>query len=375
MQTVYLTGTGHYLPGEPVPPAGVENLLGFIPGLEPRLAAQLDLLRERMLSRGGIQWRHFAMDPQTRRQTGDNVSLAAEACRQALSMAGCEPARVELLVISCPSPDWTTPPTSVLLQERLGIPDCQEIEIHSNCTGMPKALQVALDALRGGRCRRALVVYSQLSSIFLRREFLNPSVLTLENLILRWVLSDGAGAVVLESGKAGGPHPVLLDSYLESTRAAEPAGMTFGVGAGPAAELAGTGPSVLHALYDAGLHHIWQDIGKVSREAAGLAGQGLGRMFRRMGVEPAELCCLILPVPGRPFLQGKNLRLILEGSGLTAEQIPFLTGEFGYCGGAAGLVQLDRMARGSCFRSGDLVALFVEESSKWMTGGCLLRWA
>jgi 3-oxoacyl-[acyl-carrier-protein] synthase III len=53
---------------------------------------------------------------------------------------------------------------------------------------------------------------------------------------------------------------------------------------------------------------------------------------------------------------------------------PFLVSQFGYCGGAASLVQFDRMAREGLLAPGSLIAAYVEESSKWMSGGFLVRW-
>ena len=63
-------------------------------------------------------------------------------------MAGLDPQQMDLVIISCPTYDQSTPPTSALLQERLGIQSCAEIEIHSNCTGVGKGVQVAYDALQ-----------------------------------------------------------------------------------------------------------------------------------------------------------------------------------------------------------------------------------
>jgi 3-oxoacyl-[acyl-carrier-protein] synthase III len=46
---------------------------------------------------------------------------------------------------------------------------------------------------------------------------------------------------------------------------------------------------------------------------------------------------------------------------------------FGYCGGATMFIQFDRLARSGRLRKGDLVAAYLEESSKWMSGGFLAR--
>ena len=47
--------------------------------------------------------------------------------------------------------------------------------------------------------------------------------------------------------------------------------------------------------------------------------------------------------------------------------------DFGYCGGATMLVQFDRLVRSGRLSPGTLVAAYLEESSKWMSGGFLAR--
>jgi 3-oxoacyl-[acyl-carrier-protein] synthase-3 len=166
-----------------------------------------------VLQRTGVTQRYYAIDPATRRQTETNATMAEKASRRALEMAGVAPDGVDLLILGTPMADYVCPPTSALLQGRLGIRQCSEIEIHSNCTGTPKGIQIALDMLSTGRYRRALVAYAQLSSVFLRAEFFNPERTEVENLALRWILSDGAGALVLERDTEG---VELVDAHVES---------------------------------------------------------------------------------------------------------------------------------------------------------------
>jgi 3-oxoacyl-[acyl-carrier-protein] synthase III len=47
--------------------------------------------------------------------------------------------------------------------------------------------------------------------------------------------------------------------------------------------------------------------------------------------------------------------------------------DFGYCGGATMLIQFDRLIRSGTLKTGDIVAAYLEESSKWMSGGFLAR--
>ena len=370
-----ILGTGSYLPGEPVGIDRVEDVLGRLDGLNGRLAGRIDHLRDRLLARSGVVKRHFAIDPDTRHQTETHASMAEKAAREALAAAKMEPDAVDLLIFSSPAADCLTPPTSALVQERLGIRHCTEIEIHSNCTGVPKGIQIALDMLRQGRYRRALVVYSQLSSIFLRKEFFNQSKLTLENLTLRWMLSDGAGAIVLGRQDDGPERPQLLDAYVESVGLGQAPGMTMELGSQRGPELAHLPTPFLLSLFEEGRHHLWQDVGKVARFGTEMILTGLRHMLDACRVSAEEVQTFILPFPGQHFITEDHKEMARRILGADCNgRAPFLVSQFGYCGGAASLVQFDRMAREGLLAPGSLIAAYVEESSKWMSGGFLVRW-
>ncbi len=373
---VRIDGTGSYLPGEAVGIQQVESILGPLDGLPDRLAGRVDKFRDRLLSRSGVERRHFAIDPVDRRQTETNASLAEKAARQALQAAKTEADEIDLLICSNCAADCFTPPTSALIQERLGIHGCTEIEIHSNCTGVPKSLQIALDMLRQGRYRKALVIYTQLSSIFLRSEFYNPAKVTLEHITLRWMLSDGGGAMVLSLADGDEPCQELIDAYVESVGCGQAPGMKMLLGGECGPELAHLPMPFLHSLHESGMHHLWQDVARVSAQGAEDALNGLRNMLDACGVSPDEVATFVLPFPGRHFIHDKHRELFDRVIGPPAEsRVPFLVSEFGYCGGASSLVQFDYMARNGSFRPDDLIAVYVEESSKWMSGGFLARWA
>ena len=144
-------GTGAFLPNDPVPNSELANVLGDVPGAPERVRTFIQNMAPRMLESGGVESRHFAIDPETHRLTHTVVTLAEPAARRALEAAGRKPAEVELLLLASPNYECSTPPTSALLQERLGIPVCAEMEVHSNCSGVGKMVQIAFDALRVGR--------------------------------------------------------------------------------------------------------------------------------------------------------------------------------------------------------------------------------
>ena len=369
LQPVRIAGTGSFLPGPPVANDRLEALLGPLDKAPAKVKSFIDNLGPKMLERGGVRTRHFAVDPETGNMTFNFSSLAEKAARSALEMAEMEPQQLDLIIISCPSYDQSTPPTSTLLQERLGIQSCAEMEIHSNCTGVGKGVQVAYDALRSGRYRTALVAYSQLSSIYLRSCYFNQGKMDKVHAALRWILADGAGALVLQAGQNGKPGREIVGTFVESVGAGRPAGMTAG---GAAADLMQTSHQIPE-LYADGMHHLWQDFSAVNDNEAPLLLQGLCNFTAQMKLNPSTVDHYVVSIPTLQLYED-HIPAFLDRLGITRDKIKFRSGKIGYCGGAATLLHLDEMVRTGEIKSGELAIVHAVESSKWMTAGFAVRW-
>jgi len=367
--SVRIAGTGSFLPGPPVPNDKLESLLGPLDHAPPKVRSFIQNLGPKMLDRGGVKTRHFAVDPETGNMTYNFSSLAEKAARNALEMAEMEPQQLDLVVMSCPSYDQSTPPTSALLQERLGIQNCAEMEIHSNCTGVGKGVQIAYDALRTGRYQTALVCYSQLSSIYLRSCYFNQSKMDKVHAALRWILADGAGALVLQAVQNGRPGHEIVGTFVESVGAGRPAGMVAG---GAAADLMQTSHQIPQ-LYEQGQHHLWQDFSAVNDNAAPLLLQGLCNFTAKLRIEPSSVDHYVVSIPTLQLYED-HIPAFLDRLGITREKIKFRSDRIGYCGGAATLLHLDEMVRSGELKSGQLAIVHAVESSKWMTAGFAVRW-
>ncbi|HWL92655.1 MAG TPA: 3-oxoacyl-ACP synthase III family protein [Phycisphaerae bacterium] len=347
----------------------MEDVLGRLSNAPPKVLSFVEQMGPRMLERNGIKARHYAVDPETGNMTHTFASLSEVAVRNALEMAGMSASDVDLLIIGCPSYDQSTPPTSALLQERLGIETCAEMEIHSNCSGMGKAVQIAFDALTLGRYRTALVCYSQLSSVYLRSCYFNQAKMDKTNAALRWILADGAGAVLLRAGEEAGDRGRVIDTFVQSVGGRSAAGMTAG---GAAADLVNKDCQIPE-LYDAGRHHLWQDLNAVNTRAAPLLLEGLSRFTAQMGIASSSVDHYVVSIPSLKLYED-HIPAYLERLGITREQIQFRCANVGYMGGAATLVHLDQMVRSGEIKPGQLVVVHAVESSKWMSAGFALRW-
>jgi 3-oxoacyl-[acyl-carrier-protein] synthase-3 len=147
------------------------------------LAAEVDTSDEWIVERTGIRTRYIAGEGET------TASLATEACRRALEVAGLTPADVGLIVLATATPDQTFPSSATKVQHQLGILDAIAFDVHAVCTGFLYALTVADAMLRGGNAKCALVIGSETFSRILDWEDRTTCVL----------FGDGAGAVVLRA--------------------------------------------------------------------------------------------------------------------------------------------------------------------------------
>jgi 3-oxoacyl-[acyl-carrier-protein] synthase-3 len=366
---VHIAGTGCFLPGPPISNDRVETILGRLTEAPPKVRSFVENIGERMLNRGGVTARHFAVDPETGNMTHTFSSLAEPACRRALEMAGMSPSDVELLIVSCPTSDHSTPPTSTILQERLGIEYCAEMEIHSNCSGVGKSVQVAYNAIRAGQYKTALIAYSQLSSLYLRSCYYNQAKMDKVHAALRWILADGAGALVLTAAEPGQKGHEIIGTFVESVGAGKPAGMTAG---GAAADLMDV-QSQIPQMYENGTHHLWQDFTAVNDNAAPLLLEGISRFIKKLDIDSTTVDHYVVSIP-TTTLYKDHIPAFEDKLGIKREKIKFRSGQVGYCGGSATLIHLDEMVRTGEIKEGQVAIVHAVESSKWMTAGFAVRW-
>ncbi|TCQ11322.1 MULTISPECIES: beta-ketoacyl-ACP synthase III [Sphingomonas] len=147
------------------------------------LAEQVDTSDEWIVERTGIRFRHIAGEGET------TATLAADACRAALTAAGIEAQSIDLIVLATATPDQTFPSSATKVQAMLGIDDCVAFDVAAVCSGFLYAVQVVDSMIRSGVAKRALVIGAETFSRILDWEDRTTCVL----------FGDGAGAIVLEA--------------------------------------------------------------------------------------------------------------------------------------------------------------------------------
>jgi 3-oxoacyl-[acyl-carrier-protein] synthase-3 len=168
-------GTGSYLPAKTVTNFDLEK--------------QVDTTNEWIVTRSGIQERHFAAEGEMTSDMGLQASL------RAIAAAGIAANDIDLIIVATTSPDQMFPSTACILQDKLGIQNGgAAFDVQAVCGGFIYALNTADLYIRGGQAKTVLVVGAEVMSRML--DWTDRATCVL--------FGDGAGAVILQASDTAG---------------------------------------------------------------------------------------------------------------------------------------------------------------------------
>lgn len=200
--SVYITSTGIFLPGPSVAVEEVENILGAVHGKPSSLRVQIQKANK-------IQTRHYAID-ENQQTTHSNTEMAANAAEQCLDRAFIGREKVGMLAVASTQGDLPAPGMASMVQAELELPELEILTTHGICSSSIMALKAAWNSMRLEEHEAALVVSSELASRLLKKqryEAATTSTFATKRIdfsteFLRWMLSDGAGALLLQNKPA-----------------------------------------------------------------------------------------------------------------------------------------------------------------------------
>jgi 3-oxoacyl-[acyl-carrier-protein] synthase-3 len=224
-QKVYINTIAAFLPNAPVCNDEMESVLGQI---GPRASRA----RRMILRSNKITSRHYAIDPQTRKATHTNAQLAAGAVR-GLEKGGHDIDTIELLASGTTLPDQLMPNHALMVHGELGIPACEVIATAGICLSGTMSLKYGYMSVLSGLTKNAVATGSENSSSVMRAENFeeeieerigqlekNPEI-AFEKDFLRWMLSDGAGAVWMSDTPNASGDSLQIDWIFQKSYANE----------------------------------------------------------------------------------------------------------------------------------------------------------
>jgi len=357
-----------YLPGRALRIDEVDDVLGLLPDAPVKLQKWLQRMKMLMKELLEVKAYHFAIDPTTREFTDDNISMSLEAAKKALNKADMNASDIDLIVYGSAHQDQM-PTASVRIQEELGIESCGEMAVHANCISAYKAMLAAYDMLRLGRYKKALVLSSNISSSELRAEYYNQPLVKKEELFLRYFLSDGAGAMILEAeeeevDKAG---YYLEHVYMESVGGKKPAAMRNKRPAywmNPREE------------FENGYHHLAQLFNEQLREHfhdsdGSVFVKGLKRMIDNYQIAVQDVRFFQINFPSKNISE-----LVMEECkelGIDEKALTTSMSSMGYVGPPMLFISLEDLLDKNLLKNKQIILSFVTEVSKFMQAGYVIR--
>ena len=380
----YITSAGAFLPGPPIDNDTIEEILGKVGGKESRL-------KKRILTQNGIKTRHYALNREGK-TTHLNEELAAHAIRDALSRRGRALSDVEMLACGTTQGDLPVPGFSSMVHGRLGGGPMEVLSAGGVCCSGMAALAGVARAVALGERKVGVACGSELVSRMLKASRFEEEG-TLEGNddgngatagmggfrmfdadFLRWMLSDGAGAVVVEPR----PAPTGLSLRIEwidvvSHAHANPTCMYTGIADKdePVAGKSWLDQPTIAAADQTGMMKVRQDTRLLPR----IVRLGVEEYLRHLrdGRLDVNQIDHVLCHYSSHFFKGEVMKLLAEAGVVVAEERWF-TNLYtkGNTGAASIFIMLEEALNGGKFKRGEKIVLMVPESGRFSVAFALL---
>jgi len=200
---VYINKVEKFMPGEVVDNDSIEDYLGLIG--RKRSKAKKIVLRS-----NGIKTRHYVLEKGTQKPLFTNAKLTALAITQ-LEDENFSLKDIECLSCGTTTPDQLMPNHTLMVQGELAISEIETISASGICLSGINALKYIYYGIKSGEMNCAVSTGSEVvSPILSAKNFKKESEHMIEELkkntsiafekdFLRWMLSDGAGAMLLQN--------------------------------------------------------------------------------------------------------------------------------------------------------------------------------
>ena len=368
---VYINGTSVFLPNAPVGNDDIENVLGMIAGKPSRA-------RRIVLRSNGIRQRHYAIDPTTGAPTHTNAQLTAEAVR-GLACERFSPDDIDCLVSGTTIPDQLMPNHAVMVHGELGIPPCEVVSTAAICVAGITALKYAWMSVLSGQARNAVATASELaSSVLHARNFAaeserrvaelesNPEI-AFEKDFLRWMLSDGAGAFLLQDQPRTDSLSLRIDwiDILSQANSMEVCMYAGGEKLGDGS-LRGWQHYSPEQRAAQSIFSVKQDVRLLNAEVTyQTIGKSLEKMQRTRDVKPADIDWFLPHMSSEYFRKPMDACMNTVGFPIAQEKWFTNLQTKGNTGSASIYIMIDELLKSGRLKHGERLLCFIPESGRF----------
>lgn len=374
-KAAYINSVSAYLPNSPIANEDMEDYIGKIGGNPSRV-------RSIVLRQNGIKTRYYGLD-KNQSLTHSNAELAKEAvCR--LFENGSIPDDLTLLACGTSTPDQLLPSHASMVHGELANYPMEIFSSAGVCLTSLQALKICYSNILAGLHQKAVCVASELTSPALVSKFYDPEYeathdnpdkdpyMAFEKDFMRFMLSDGAGALLVQDHPEG-ICPLKIEWVDMISYANELPTCMF----------------MASELQENGRLKSWKEFSPDEiKERAVLVGKQDIRQLKKYiikywvdhietvlakhHVKAEEIDYVIPHVSSMFFYEKLNDEIAARNIALTKEKWFTNLTSVGNIGSAAIYVGLEELIRTKEIKQGDKILLLVPESGRFSYGTVLL---
>lgn len=368
---VFITRTAVFLPNDPVDNENIEHVLGMVGG-KPSRARRL------VLRNNGIRQRHYAVDSGSGKLTHSNARLTAEAIR-GLKDRAFSLEEIDCLACGTSCPDQLMPNHGVMVHGELGIPPCEVVATGGICVSGVSALKYAWLAVRAGEAQHAVATGSERASGGLLAHNFDPESahrvaaletnpeIAFEKDFLRWMLSDGAGAFLLEAMPRQDRQSLRID-WIEILSQADsmPVCMYAGADKEESGLFKGWQEYAPEARATQSIFAVKQDVRLLNESVVEMTiGRPLDLAKNKRGLRP-EAVDWFLPHMSSEYFR-KPIAACMDTHGFHVPPEKWFTNlhTCGNTGSASIYIMIDELLKSGRLKNGERILCFIPESGRF----------
>lgn len=367
MFEVYITKAAKYLPNDAISNDEMETYLGLINDTASKA-------RRIILRNNKIQSRYYAVD-----KSGKSTHSNAELTRNAILPLFDEnftPQDLEVLSCGTSTPDIFLPSHAAMVH---GLLKNKSVELNSStgvcCAGM-NSLKFGFLSVKSGNSKNAICTGSEKVSTWLNAQKYNHEAENLKNLeeqpiiafkkdFLRWMLSDGAGAFLLEN-KPRGTISLKIE-WMEAFSYAYELETCMYAGGDKLenGEIKGWSDYAPDQWLNESVFSIKQDVKLLDEFILSKGAESMKDAMDKNNIKSEDITYFIPHVSSNFFVEGLKKGLNEKGIGMSDNKWFMNLSRVGNVGSASIYLALEELMNSGNLKKGDKILLSVPESGRF----------
>jgi 3-oxoacyl-[acyl-carrier-protein] synthase-3 len=374
-RTVYINRIAKFLPGDPVNNDEMEEYLGMVDGRKSR--AKAIVLRNNRITK-----RFYSRDKQGN-STHTNAELTAEAikgiCNDQFKIDD-----IELLTCGTTSPDQLLPAHGVMVHGLLKSRPIEAISFSGSCCSGMNALKYAYMSVLTGNTNNAVSTGSEKLSTWMSaqnfeqesyklKEIEENPIIAFEKEFLRWMLSDGAAAVLLSNK----PNPDGISLKIEWIEICSFANeletcMYMAADKDENGILRGWSEYSPTEWLEKSIFAMKQDTRLLEKNIAKLGTKKYVELFKKHQVDPQSIDWFLPHISSEFFRSKVDEEMKNYGVELPQEKWFVNLSQVGNIGAASIFISLEELMYSGKLKKGQKIALTVPESARFSYANAIL---